>query len=103
MTPATTSSAVESSQVMQRINTMFDSVDSAVEDIRQGKFVIVLDDEDRENEGDLIIAADAITTEQMAWFIRHTRWVDAHLLECAYMQATDAVRILSRFFYINPG
>ncbi|PWN88675.1 hypothetical protein FA10DRAFT_268841 [Acaromyces ingoldii] len=50
----------------------FDSIESAVEDIRQGKFVIVLDDEDRENEGDLIIAADAITTEQMAWLIRHT-------------------------------
>lgn len=53
----------------------FDSIESAVEDIRQGRFVIVLDDEDRENEGDLIIAADAITTEQMAWLIRHTRSV----------------------------
>lgn len=50
----------------------FDPIESAVEEIRAGKFVIVLDDENRENEGDLICAADAITTEQMAWFIRHT-------------------------------
>lgn len=51
----------------------FDPIEEAVADIRDGKFVIVLDDENRENEGDLIIAADKITTEQMAWFIKHTR------------------------------
>ncbi|PWN37682.1 putative RIB3-3,4-dihydroxy-2-butanone 4-phosphate synthase [Meira miltonrushii] len=50
----------------------FDSIDSAIKDISEGKFVIVLDDENRENEGDLICSADKITTEQMAWFIRHT-------------------------------
>lgn len=37
------------------------------------KFVIVMDNEDRENEGDLIIAAQNITTEQMAFLIRHSR------------------------------
>lgn len=52
---------------------MFDSIEDTVADIAAGKFVVVLDDEDRENEGDLIIAADVITTEQMAWFIKHTR------------------------------
>lgn len=56
--------------------TEFSSIEEAVEDIRQGKFVVVLDDEDRENEGDLIIAADKITTEQMAWLIRWSRCVD---------------------------
>ena len=35
-----------------------DSVEEAIEDFRQGKFVIVVDDEDRENEGDLIVAAE---------------------------------------------
>ena len=39
-----------------------------------GEFIIVLDSTDRENEGDLIIAAEAVTTEQMAFMIRHTRW-----------------------------
>lgn len=52
---------------------MFDPIDEAVEEIRKGNFVVVLDDEDRENEGDLIIAADKVTTKQMAWFIKHTR------------------------------
>lgn len=50
----------------------FDSIDSAVAEIERGNFVVVLDDEDRENEGDLIIAADKVTTEQMAWLIRHS-------------------------------
>ncbi|KDN40176.1 hypothetical protein K437DRAFT_227481 [Tilletiaria anomala UBC 951] len=50
----------------------FNTIDSALESFSRGEFVIVLDDEDRENEGDLIVAAESITTEQMAWFIRHT-------------------------------
>lgn len=53
-------------------STMFDSIEDAVADIRAGKFVVVLDDEDRENEGDLIISASLCTTQQMAWFIQHT-------------------------------
>ena len=51
---------------------MFDAVEDVVRDVADGKFVIVLDDEDRENEGGLICAASTITTGQMAWFIRHT-------------------------------
>ena len=51
---------------------MFDSIEDAVADIKAGKFVVVLDDEDRENEGDLIISAALCTTKQMAWFIQHT-------------------------------
>ncbi|WFD04141.1 3,4-dihydroxy-2-butanone-4-phosphate synthase [Malassezia obtusa] len=50
----------------------FADVDAVISDYAEGKFVIVLDDEDRENEGDLLIAASKITTEQMAWFIQHT-------------------------------
>jgi 3,4-dihydroxy 2-butanone 4-phosphate synthase len=38
------------------------------------KFVLVMDDEDRENEGDLIIAAKNVTTEQMAFLIRYSRY-----------------------------
>src|ERR1700733_2369776 len=48
----------------------FDSIEDALAAFRQGEFVVVMDDESRENEGDLIIAADAITTEKMAWFIK---------------------------------
>jgi 3,4-dihydroxy-2-butanone 4-phosphate synthase len=50
----------------------FDSVERAIAAIAQGQFVIVVDDESRENEGDLIIAADAITAESMAFMVRHT-------------------------------
>jgi len=50
----------------------FDSIPSALESLAQGEFLVVLDDEDRENEGDLIIAADRITTEQMAFMINET-------------------------------
>ncbi|MBL0183983.1 MAG: bifunctional 3,4-dihydroxy-2-butanone-4-phosphate synthase/GTP cyclohydrolase II [Chitinophagaceae bacterium] len=42
---------------------MLDSIESAIEDIKQGKLVIVVDDEDRENEGDFIAAANSVTPE----------------------------------------
>ena len=41
----------------------------------KGEFIVVLDSQDRENEGDLIIAAEAVTTEKMAFMIRYTRSV----------------------------
>jgi hypothetical protein len=49
-----------------------DPVEEAVADIKAGKFVVVVDDMDRENEGDLIMAGSEISTEQMAWLIRHS-------------------------------
>jgi 3,4-dihydroxy 2-butanone 4-phosphate synthase/GTP cyclohydrolase II len=49
----------------------FDSVESAVADIAAGKMVIVTDDERRENEGDLIIAASKATDEAVGIMIRH--------------------------------
>lgn len=42
-----------------------------IEDIRQGKMVILMDDESRENEGDLIIAADCVSAEDITFFARH--------------------------------
>ena len=50
-----------------------DSVDDAIADIRDGKFVIVVDDEDRENEGDLCIAADRVTPEAVNFMATHAR------------------------------
>ncbi|NML31693.1 3,4-dihydroxy-2-butanone-4-phosphate synthase [Paraburkholderia sp. G-4-1-8] len=50
----------------------FDTVPAAIRAIERGEFVIVVDDEDRENEGDLIIAADAVTPETLAFMVRHT-------------------------------
>ncbi len=51
----------------------FDTIESAVDDIRQGKLVIVIDDEDRENEGDFIAAADHVTTEMINFITREAR------------------------------
>jgi 3,4-dihydroxy 2-butanone 4-phosphate synthase len=53
----------------------FDPIEEALEAFGKGEFVVVMDDEGRENEGDLVIAASEITTKKMAWFIRHTRSV----------------------------
>lgn len=47
------------------------SVEEILDDFRQGKMVLIMDDEDRENEGDLIIAADVVTPEHITFFARH--------------------------------
>src|SRR5205809_3881325 len=52
---------------------MFDSIESAIQDIKQGKLVIVVDDEDRENEGDFIVAADKVTPEVINFMSKHGR------------------------------
>ncbi|OMO63539.1 3,4-dihydroxy-2-butanone 4-phosphate synthase, RibB [Corchorus olitorius] len=49
----------------------FASIPEAIEDVRQGKMVLVVDDEDRENEGDLIMAAQLATPEAMAFIVKH--------------------------------
>jgi 3,4-dihydroxy 2-butanone 4-phosphate synthase/GTP cyclohydrolase II len=51
----------------------FDSVEEAIEEIRQGRMVIVVDDEDRENEGDLTLAASEVTAEKINFMARYGR------------------------------
>jgi 3,4-dihydroxy 2-butanone 4-phosphate synthase/GTP cyclohydrolase II len=53
--------------------TPFATIEEAIEDIRQGKFVVVVDDEDRENEGDLTIAAQFATPEAVNFMVTHAR------------------------------
>jgi 3,4-dihydroxy 2-butanone 4-phosphate synthase len=57
----------------------FDDMEESLAWFRDGGFLVVMDDEDRENEGDLIIAASECTTEKMAWMIKHTRSVSVYL------------------------
>lgn len=52
-----------------------DRIEDAIEDFKQGKFIIVVDDEDRENEGDLIIAAEKITPEDVNFMLKNARGV----------------------------
>ncbi len=49
------------------------SIDEAIKDIRSGKFVIVVDDEARENEGDLVLAAEKVTPEAINFMAQHAR------------------------------
>lgn len=51
------------------------TIEEAIEDFKQGKFVIVVDDEDRENEGDFIVAAEMITPEKVNFMLKNGRGV----------------------------
>ena len=52
-----------------------DSIEEAISDFREGRMVIVVDDEDRENEGDIIVAAEKITPEQVNFMLKNARGV----------------------------
>ena len=49
------------------------SISGAIEDIKAGKFVIIVDDKGRENEGDLVLAAEKVTPEAINFMARHAR------------------------------
>jgi 3,4-dihydroxy 2-butanone 4-phosphate synthase/GTP cyclohydrolase II len=51
----------------------FNSIEDAIRDIKKGRFVILVDDEDRENEGDLVIAAEKVTPHAVNFMARHAR------------------------------
>ncbi len=68
---------------------MLDSIESAIEDIKNGKLVIVVDDEDRENEGDFITASHNITPELINFMAKHGRGLICAPLEedrCAELE-----------------
>lgn len=56
-------------------NNNLNTIEEAIKDFKEGKFVIVVDDEDRENEGDLIIAAEKITPEKVNFMLKNARGV----------------------------
>ncbi len=66
----------------------FDSIESAIEEFKAGKALVVVDDEDRENEGDLVFAGTLITTESMNFMIKNTSGV-----VCVPMLAEDLDRL----------
>ena len=65
-----------------------DSIERAITDIKSGKAVVVIDDEDRENEGDLIFAAELATPEMIAFMVRYT---SGYI--CVPMNEADADRL----------
>ena len=54
-------------------NIQLNTIEEAIEDIRQGKVIIVVDDEDRENEGDFLAAAEKVTPEMINFMATHGR------------------------------
>ena len=58
------------------------NLEKALQDFKAGKFVIVTDDESRENEGDLFILGSAVTSEQMGFMVRYTSGV---ILDYGYL------------------
>src|SRR4051812_37498219 len=56
-----------------RLDSAFSPIPEAIEDFRQGKFLIIVDDADRENEGDLAIAADFVTPDAINFMATHGR------------------------------
>lgn len=67
---------------------VFDTVESAIEEFKKGNAIVVVDDEDRENEGDLILPGDLISTESMNFMIKNTSGV-----VCVPMEAKDLDRL----------
>lgn len=53
----------------------FGTIEEAVKDIQRGRFIIMIDDEDRENEGDIVIAAEKITPGRLNWMIKNARGI----------------------------
>ncbi len=74
-----------------------DTVERAVADIAAGRAVVVVDDEDRENEGDLVLAASKVTPELLAFMVRHTSGV-----VCVPMEGPELDRLkLPPMTYVN--
>ena len=59
-------------QAVPSVTTKFDTVEDAIAAVAAGELVVVVDDDDRENEGDLVMAASHATPERVAFMIRHT-------------------------------
>lgn len=57
------------------MNIKLDSIEEALRDFKEGKFLIVVDDADRENEGDLVIAAEKVDAEKINFMLKHARGV----------------------------
>lgn len=75
-------------RIMETRNTLLSDVEEAIYDISQGKMVIVVDDEDRENEGDLVMAAQRATDQSINFMIRYARG-----LVCVPITEEQAIRV----------
>ncbi|MDX1490294.1 MAG: bifunctional 3,4-dihydroxy-2-butanone-4-phosphate synthase/GTP cyclohydrolase II [Pseudohongiellaceae bacterium] len=80
------------------------TVEEIIDDIRQGKMVILMDDEDRENEGDLVIAAERVTTEAINFMAKNARGLICLTLDrarCEYLNLAPMVNKNATQFHTN--
>jgi 3,4-dihydroxy 2-butanone 4-phosphate synthase / GTP cyclohydrolase II len=80
----------------RRLGSVFDRVEDAIQDIRDGKLVIVADDEDRENEGDLVCAASRITPDLVNFMATHGRGLICVALTEDRAEALDLAHMTKR-------
>lgn len=74
----------------------FDSVEDALEALKQGKIILVTDDEDRENEGDFICAAEHATTENVNFMAKYARGLICMPMSAAYCERLGLPQMVSR-------
>ena len=67
----------------------FSEIEQVIEDFRNGKFVIIVDDEDRENEGDLAFASQMCTPEKINFMARYARGLICIAMEGKRLEASD--------------
>ena len=77
---------VRDARLHEEDQTLISSIDEIIDDVRQGKHVIIVDDEDRENEGDLIIAAECATPEAINFMAKEGRGLICLPMECAMVE-----------------
>ena len=78
----------------QKAKSIFNTIPEAVEELRQGRMIVVLDDEKRENEGDLIIAAEKVTPEAINFMAKHARGLICIAMERARLAKLGLPRMV---------
>ncbi len=78
------------------IKIKFNSIEEAITDLQDGRMVVVVDDEDRENEGDLVMAASKVTPEAVNFMIRHARGLVCAPLTSERVKELDLPQMVSR-------
>ena len=58
---------------MDMYNDAFSTIEEAIDDIRNGKMIVVVDDRERENEGDVVVAAERVTADDVNFMVRFAR------------------------------
>ncbi len=81
---------------LERLEMTISKIEDAIEAIARGEMVIVVDDEDRENEGDIIIASDSITPQAVAFMMNHARGLICVAMEGEQLDALDLPLMVPR-------